>query len=73
MSLRRKVMAVTSSIAACELWKIRDWAAWLSHLWALIVKSRALLRMVLSKRPMNDKKTIKLNLTSCTIGKARIR
>lgn len=60
---------VTSSIAACELWKIRG----------CIVSSlgynsepRALLRMVLAKRPMNEKKTIKLNLASCTLKKARI-
>lgn len=30
-------MVVTSSIEACELWKIRGWAAQLSHLWAIIV------------------------------------
>lgn len=28
--------------------------------------------MVLSKRPMNDKRTVKLNLASHTIRKARI-
>lgn len=48
-------MGVISSIAACELWKIRGWAV--SSL-AYNSESRALLGVVLSKRPMNDKKTI---------------
>lgn len=34
---RREIMVVTSSTAACEVWKIRGWAAQLSHLWAVIL------------------------------------
>lgn len=31
--IRGGIMVVTSSIAACELWKIRGWAAQWSHFW----------------------------------------
>lgn len=38
LSFRRgEIMMVTSSVAACELWKVSGWAAQWSHLWAIVV------------------------------------